>query len=85
MLRTGGDLGMLFISCDIKHLKHLAPLKAQETKPHQNENFDCLDLTARAKLCLTVPELYPLEELFYLLWSPTSHPKYDWVVISHSW
>lgn len=55
MLSMGSDLGMLFISCGIKHLKHLAPLKAQETKPHQNEKFNCLDLTARAKLCLTVP------------------------------
>lgn len=71
MLNMGSDLEMLFTSCDIKHLKPLemcltlAMLKAQETKPHQNENFDCLDLTT--KLCPTVPELCLLEELFYLL------------------
>lgn len=72
MLSMGSDLEMLFTSCDIKHLKcletflTLALLKAQEQKTHQNEKFDCLDLTTVAKLCPTTPELYLLEELFVL-------------------
>lgn len=61
MLSTGSDLEMRFTSHDIKYLKHLDTcltlvlLKAQEKKPHQNENFNCLDLTIGTKLCPKIP------------------------------
>lgn len=80
MFSMGCDLEMIFPSCDIKPLKcletflTLALLEAQEKKTHQNENFDCLDLTSGAKLCPTIPELHLLEELYVLSVLVTSKP-----------
>lgn len=80
MLSTGSDLEMLYTSHGTKLLKllemclTLALLKAQEKKLHQNENFDCLDLTMGTKLCPTIPDLFLLDELFVLSALVTSKP-----------